>query len=255
MFELSNITKAYGAVPVVKDLSLSISPGNTNVLIGPSGCGKSTILGMMIGLVSPDSGEIRFDGAAITSSNLEQVRQRIGYVIQDGGLFPHMTARRNVALMAEYLDHEPQKIDERLNYLCELTHFPTEALDRSPGELSGGQCQRVALMRGLMLNPDVLLLDEPLGALDPLVRFDLQEELREIFQALRKTVVMVTHDIGEAVYFGDTLVLLRDGQIVQSGAVSDILTRPNDDFVQRFVTAQRTVADHLASDANDRRDE
>ena len=242
MFELSDISKSYGAVPAVTDLSLSIPHGKTTILIGPSGCGKSTILSMMIGLVHPDGGEIRFDGTAMHLSDLEQTRQRIGYVIQDGGLFPHMSARRNVTLMAEYLDHERQKIDERLHYLCDLTHFPTDALDRSPAELSGGQCQRVALMRGLMLDPDVLLLDEPLGALDPIVRFDLQTELRNIFQTLGKTVVMVTHDIGEAGFFGDRLILLRIGRVVQTGTVSELVNRPEDDFVKRFISAQRTIS-------------
>ncbi|NKB21607.1 MAG: ATP-binding cassette domain-containing protein [Alphaproteobacteria bacterium] len=241
MFELREISKAYGAVNAITDLDLTITPGKTTALIGPSGCGKSTILGMMIELVQPDRGEIQFKGTALAPGKLEQLRQRMGYVIQDGGLFPHLSARHNVTLMADHLGHDPQITDQRVEYLCDLTHFPTDALGRSPAQLSGGQCQRVALMRALMLDPDVLLLDEPLGALDPLIRFELQTELRDIFQTLGKTVIMVTHDIGEASYFGDTIILLREGCIVQSGTIDDLTNRPADEFVERFVRAQRTI--------------
>jgi len=242
MFELQNISKSYGAVQAVTSLDLTIAPGETTVLIGPSGCGKSTILGMMIGLVKPDIGEIQFNGTALSVSGLEHRRQRMGYVIQDGGLFPHLSARRNVTLMADHLRRDQQKTAERVQKLCDLTHFPEAALDRVPAQLSGGQYQRVALMRALMLDPDVLLLDEPLGALDPLIRFDLQTELRDIFRSLGKTVIMVTHDIGEASYLGDTLILLRDGRVVQSGTIADLVDNPCEDFVARFVRAQRTIA-------------
>jgi osmoprotectant transport system ATP-binding protein len=241
MFELQNISKTYGAVQAIEGLDVSITPGKTTVLIGPSGCGKSTLLGMMIGLVKPDNGEIRFKNTPLSASELDHMRQRMGYVIQDGGLFPHLSARRNVTLMAEYLRRDRQETAERVRYLCDLTHFPEAALDRVPAQLSGGQYQRVALMRALMLDPDVLLLDEPLGALDPLIRFDLQTELRDIFRTLGKTVIMVTHDIGEAGYLGDTIILLRDGRIVQSGTIADLVECPREDFVERFVGAHRTV--------------
>ena len=241
MFELQNISKSYGAVQAVTSLDITIAPGKTTVLIGPSGCGKSTLLGMMIGLVEPDNGEIRFNDTPLSIDGLEQMRQRMGYVIQDGGLFPHLSARRNVTLMAEYLQRDRQETAERVQFLCDLTHFPKAALDRTPAQLSGGQYQRVALMRALMLDPDVLLLDEPLGALDPLIRFDLQTELRDIFRSLGKTVIMVTHDIGEASYLGDTIILLRDGRIVQSGTINDLVDNPSEEFVERFVQAQRSV--------------
>ncbi|MGB0576631.1 MAG: ATP-binding cassette domain-containing protein [Alphaproteobacteria bacterium] len=242
MFDLEKISKSFGPVQAVTDLDLTIAPGKTTVLIGPSGCGKSTILGMMIGLVQPDSGTIHINGASLTPDRLEHMRQRMGYVIQEGGLFPHLSARRNVTLMAEHLGHDAQRSAARVQYLCNLTNFPETALDRSPAELSGGQCQRIALMRALMLDPDVLLLDEPLGALDPLIRFELQTELRDIFRTLGKTVIMVTHDIGEAGYFGDTIVLLRDGQIVQAGTITDLVDTPQENFVERFVRTQRLVA-------------
>jgi osmoprotectant transport system ATP-binding protein len=169
----------------------------------------------------------------------------MGYVIQEGGLFPHLSGRDNVALLARHLGWDRPRIDARLAELAALTHFPADGLARYPAELSGGQQQRVALMRALMLDPAVLLLDEPLGALDPMIRFELQTELRDIFRSLGKTVVLVTHDMGEAAYLGDTLVLLRAGRIVQQGSAADLVRAPADAFVARFVTAQRHVADAL----------
>jgi osmoprotectant transport system ATP-binding protein len=170
----------------------------------------------------------------------------MGYVIQDGGLFPHLTARHNITLMARYLRVDGADIDSRLEELRRLTDFPADALDRFPSQLSGGQKQRVALMRALMLDPDVLLLDEPLGSLDPMIRHELQGELRGIFRALGKTVVLVTHDIGEAGHFGDAIILLREGVIVQQGTLHDLVSAPADGFVERFISAQRGVADALA---------
>jgi osmoprotectant transport system ATP-binding protein len=161
-------------------------------------------------------------------------------VIQDGGLFPHLTARGNTALVARYLGWDGERIDSRLNELVELTHFPSDGLGRYPAQLSGGQRQRVSLMRALMLDPDVLLMDEPLGALDPMIRSNLQEELRTIYRTLGKTVVMVTHDLAEAGYFGDTIVLMREGRVVQVGSFRDLLDSPADAFVTEFVNAQRS---------------
>jgi osmoprotectant transport system ATP-binding protein len=169
----------------------------------------------------------------------------MGYVVQDGGLFPHLTASGNVALMARWLGWDRDRIAARLAELVGLTDFPADGLSRYPAELSGGQRQRVGLMRALMLDPDVLLLDEPLGALDPMIRYELQTDLRDIFRTLGKTVVMVTHDIGEAGYFGDSVVLLRDGAVVQQGSLRDLLDRPADPFVERFITAQRSLLDTL----------
>src|SRR5262249_15119909 len=151
----------------------------------------STLLRLMIGLIWPDQGSVRLDGTEITPQNALAVRQRMGYVIQDGGLFPHLTARGNVALMARYLGWKEDRIESRLTELAELTRFPRDGLDRYPAQLSGGQRQRVSLMRALMLEPTVLLLDEPLGALDPIIRSELQTDLRRVFQTLGKTVVLV----------------------------------------------------------------
>ena len=146
----------------------------------------------------------------------------MGYVIQEGGLFPNLSARETVSLMASYLGWDKERIEKRVEELCKLTKFPKDALNRYPIQISGGQRQRLSLMRALMLDPDILLLDEPLGALDPLIRSELQEDLKEIFSALSKTVVMVTHDIGEAAFFGDNIVLIKDGNIVQQGNIVDL---------------------------------
>jgi osmoprotectant transport system ATP-binding protein len=237
MLELRGVSKSYGLTKALHPTDLTIAAGRTTVLLGPSGCGKSTILRLMLGLLRPDAGAVLVDGRPFQP----ELRQRMGYVVQDGGLFPHLTARGNVTLMACHLGWEAGRIEARLNELAELTRFPTDGLDRYPIQLSGGQRQRVGLMRALMLSPEIVLLDEPLGALDPLIRSDLQADLRKIFTTLGKTVVMVTHDVGEAAFLGDHLVLLRDGRIVQQGAPADLMERSTDDFVKRFINAQRSV--------------
>lgn len=246
MFILEAIIKSFDGRIAVGPINLEIATGSATVLIGPSGCGKSTLLRLMIGLTTPDTGAVSFEGALVTPDSAPMLRRRMGYVIQDGGLFPHLTARGNAGLMAKYLGWTQQRIDDRLADLTALTAFPIDGLDRYPAQLSGGQRQRVSLMRALMLDPDVLLLDEPLGALDPVIRYELQDELREIFRTLGKTVVMVTHDIGEAGFFGDDIVLLRDGVIVQRGDIRSLVNAPADPFVEQFVHAQRSVADVLA---------
>ena len=247
MLQLTGVSKSFGDHVALHPLDLRIASGKTTVLIGPSGCGKSTILRLMIGLLRPDQGSVTFDGAELTAANLLEVRRRMGYVIQDGGLFPHLPALDNVTLVARYLGWDEPRRAARVSALAELTHFPADRLGRYPVELSGGQRQRVSLMLALMLDPEVLLLDEPLGALDPMIRADLQAELREIFRELGKTVVLVTHEMGEAGYFADEIVLLRDGRIVQQGGFRDLLTAPADAFVRRFVSAQRGPREVLES--------
>jgi len=247
MLQLTGVSKSFGDHAALHPLDLSVAPAKTTVLIGPSGCGKSTLLRLMIGLLQPDKGRVTFDGAELTTPDLLETRRRMGYVIQDGGLFPHLTALDNVTLVARYLGWgEPLRAD-RVAALAELTHFPQPLLGRYPVELSGGQRQRVSLMRALMLDPEVLLLDEPLGSLDPMIRADLQRELREIFRELGKTVVLVTHEMGEAGYFADEIVLLRAGRIVQRGSFKDLLLSPVDEFVERFVNAQRGPREVLES--------
>jgi osmoprotectant transport system ATP-binding protein len=246
MIELKGVSKTYGGLVVLHELDLAIAPGRTTVLIGPSGCGKSTLLRLMLGLVEPDSGSVSIAGTELTVATVLTVRHGLGYVIQDGGLFPHLSARDNVILMARYLGWEAGKINDRLGQLAELTRFPQDGLDRFPGQLSGGQSQRVSLMRALMLDPKVILLDEPLGALDPMVRAELQADLRAIFRSLEKTVVMVTHDLAEAGWFGHEILLMRAGRIVQRGALGALIDDPAEPFVTQFVSAQRQVFEFAA---------
>src|SRR5262245_3217522 len=239
MLELIDVAKRFGGTQVLQPATLRFERGKTTVLIGPSGCGKSTLLRIMIGLVEPDQGQVLIGGERLTAANVLAVRRKIGYVIQDGGLFPHLSALDNVGLLARHLRWTRPEVRCRVEKLAELTRLPREALTKYPAQLSGGQRQRLGIMRALMLDPEVILLDEPMGALDPLVRYDLQEDLRKIFQTLGKTVVMVTHDMGEAGFFGDRVLLLGSGRIVQEGTLDDLLTRPADDFVRRFISAQR----------------
>lgn len=250
MLQLCGVSKSYGTHQALHTTDLHVEAGKVTVLIGPSGCGKSTLLRLMIGLITPDAGSISFEneplGDPSIAGKIESQRHKMGYVIQDGGLFPHLTARQNVTLLAGFLGWEEQKVSTRVAELAELTHFPADGLARFPAQLSGGQRQRVSLMRALMLDPDILLLDEPLGALDPLIRSDLQRELKEIFSTLGKTVVLVTHDIGEAGFFGDHIVLLRDGRIVQRGTLKELVRQPADPFVTRFIAAQRSPLETLA---------
>ena len=239
MIALDDVAKAYGGRRVLEPTTIAVLRGTTTVLIGPSGCGKSTLLRMMVGLVTPDQGTVTVDGRQLDAGSVSDLRRRIGYVIQDGGLFPHLTGRDNVGLLARHQGWEPQRIAARIAELAELTRLPAAALDRFPSQLSGGQRQRLGIMRALMLDPAALLLDEPMAALDPLVRYDLQEDLRRIFRATGKTVVMVTHDMGEAGFFGDEVLLLGAGRIVQRGTLDDLIHAPADEFVRRFVSAQR----------------
>jgi len=240
LIKFSNISKYYGKTTALDTVDLDIEGGLTTVLIGQSGCGKSTILRLITGLIKPDTGSVEVSGEKLGPENLKQTRWNMGYVIQEGGLFPHMTAEGNVSIMASYLGWSKEKIRTRIHELCDLTKFPVEALSRYPFQVSGGQSQRVSLMRALMLDPDILLLDEPLGALDPLIRSELQTDLKAIFSELKKTVLIVTHDVGEAGYFGDKIVFLRDGKVIQKGTINDLLERPADKFVTKFINAQRS---------------
>jgi osmoprotectant transport system ATP-binding protein len=239
MLRFEGIFKDYGGTPALAGVDLDVPEAQTTVLIGPSGCGKSTLLRLAAGLILPDRGQVWFEGARLDTGNLRPARLRMGYMIQDGGLFPHLTVRDNVTLMARLLDWPRERREQRLAALADLVQLPTAMLERYPIELSGGQRQRVALVRALMLDPDLLLLDEPLGALDPMIRFELQRELKAIFARLGKTVLMVTHDLAEAVFFGHRIVLLRAGRIVQQAEPRVLLDSPAEPFVAQFVAAQR----------------
>ncbi len=239
MLNLEGASKRFGDTVALQATHLKLPRSQTTALIGPSGCGKSTLLRLLNGLLFPDTGEVWFDGERLTSTNVNELRRRMGYVIQDGGLFPHLTASENITLMARFLDWETDRIDRRLEELADLTRLRPGLLERFPVELSGGQAQRISLMRALMLEPEVLLLDEPMAALDPMIRSDLQEDLRGIFRRLETTVVLVTHDLAEAVYLADQIVLLRRGRVEQVATAAELLSSPATDFVREFVRAQR----------------
>ena len=234
-----DVTKRFGDDFAIRDANLEIERGKITALIGPSGCGKSTILRLIVGLVTADTGEIQFDGEKIAAETIMKIRRRLGYVIQDGGLFPHLTARHNLTLQPRLFRKRRNEIEKRIMELCELTKFPGSGLDRYPLELSGGQRQRVSLMRALMLSPELLLLDEPFAALDPLVRMNLQRDLKEICARLQQTVLLVTHDLAEAAFLGNEIALMSEGQIIQRGSIADLRAKPANEFVREFISAQR----------------
>ena len=241
MITVSDVSKSYLGRAVLDRVSLRVSSETTHVLLGSSGSGKSTLLRILLGLESPDSGHVEIDGQTAVVGDRERLR-RVGYVPQEGGLFPHMTALDNVTLVARVERWPKEKIRSRVDELRLVVGLDPELLARFPKELSGGQSQRVAMMRAAFLDPSVMILDEPLGALDPIIRSDLQEELKVLFVRLRKTVVLVTHDLGEAAFFGDAITLLHEGRVVQTGTLRDLMTRPASPFVTQFIRAERTVA-------------
>ena len=236
---LRNVTKTYPGVekPAVKDLSLDIAAGEILVLVGPSGCGKSTTLRLINRMIEPTSGEIIFDGVDVTKGDPNELCRRMGYVIQQVGLFPHRTIAENIATVPKLLKWPKKKINDRVDELLELTGMdPSVYRDRYPKELSGGQAQRVGVARALGADPDVLLMDEPFGAIDPITRDRLQNEFLRLQAELKKTIVFVTHDIDEAVKMGDRIAILRDqSEIAQLDVPEVILTDPADSFVENFL--------------------
>ena len=240
---LEGVTKRFGEREVIRPTTLVVGAEERVALIGPSGCGKSTLIRMMVGVIEPDAGTVRLDGAPVTPS---VARSRIGYVVQDGGLFPHLTAEENVTLVARLDGWDAARCSRRVAELADLARLPATLLARLPRELSGGERQRVGIMRALMLDPEVLLLDEPLGALDPLVRARLQQDLRAAFESLGKCVVLVTHDMAEAAYLARDIVVLYEGAIVQRGTMKELVEAPAHPFVTELLRAQRTLAEAIA---------
>ena len=238
MIRFDGVTKRFGSTVAVADFNCEFAGGRTHVLLGSSGCGKTTLLRMVLGLVSPDDGRVTVDGQLMSATSKQGLTGNMGYVVQEGGLFPHLTVRQNVTLGAEASGWTTDRVDVRVDTLRDLVGFDDDMLDRYPVELSGGQRQRVSLMRALMTDPPVLLLDEPLGSLDPMVRDDLQQQLKSIFQALGKTVLLVTHDIREAAILGETITLMTEGRLVQHGEFRDLADNPASNFVTAFLEAQ-----------------
>ncbi|RMG65058.1 MAG: ABC transporter ATP-binding protein [Calditrichaeota bacterium] len=238
---LENVTCRYGALEVFKQISLGIAPGQVTVLIGPSGSGKTTLLGLMNGMVRPQSGRVLVRGQDLARADLIALRRRIGYVIQEVGLFPHYTVYQNIALVPRLLKWEEARIRNRVEALLGLIRIPADRLNAYPDQLSGGQQQRVGVARALAADPDILLMDEPFGALDPITREQLQDDFLALQRRLHKTVVFVTHDMDEALKLGDRIVLLNQGRIVQAGHPFQFLLQPANDFVRSFVGRHRLL--------------
>jgi osmoprotectant transport system ATP-binding protein len=243
MLVLQNISKSFENRSALTDVNLEVPKGATHALIGSSGSGKTTLLRITLGLIPMDKGYVKINDKALSSFTPIQWADRIGYVPQDGGLFPHISGRANISLIAKMRGWDRARIDARIEELGRLVDLDAGVLARFPSELSGGQKQRVAIMRAAMMDPDVMLLDEPMAALDPLIRRSLQQELKSIFQRLDKTVLLVTHDLGEAAYLAERITLLHDGKVVQSGSFGELLHHPADAFVTSFINAQRGVPD------------
>ncbi|HTW28046.1 MAG TPA: ABC transporter ATP-binding protein [Acetobacteraceae bacterium] len=236
MIEIDGLIKAYGPRRVVDGVSLAIGRGEICVLIGPSGCGKSTTLKMINRLIPITAGTIRVDGQDVTQLPVERLRRGIGYAIQSIGLFPHWSVEDNIATVPRLLRWPEARIRDRVTELLELLRLdPEEYRRKRPQQLSGGQQQRVGVARALAGDPDVLLMDEPFGALDPITRGALQQEVIRIQRATGKTIVFVTHDIDEALRLASTIAIMRDGRLVQHASPVELLERPADDFVRDFI--------------------
>ena len=236
MITFEHVSKAFDGVPAVDDLSLTLRRGEFTVIIGASGSGKSSVLKMINRLLEHDSGRILFDGQEIRNFKPEALRRRMGYAIQSIGLFPHWTVEQNIATVPDLLQWPRSRTRDRVTELLETLKLPPEVYrGRYPHQLSGGQQQRVGVARALAGDPDILLMDEPFGALDPVTRDALQQEIARIHDASGKTIVLVTHDIDEALRLADSIVVLDRGRVVQVGPPREILSRPANDFVADFV--------------------
>ncbi len=239
MIRLEKIMKRFPgqSEPAVKELTMEIPEGEIVVLVGPSGCGKTTTMKMINRLIEPTSGEIFLEGENVTNVNGDELRRRIGYVIQQIGLFPHMTIAANIALVPRMLGWDKQRISRRVDELLEMVGLdPATYRDRYPKQLSGGQRQRIGVARAMAADPPVMLMDEPFGAIDPITRDRLQNEFLRLQTEIRKTIVFVTHDIDEAIKMGDRIAILRDdSRIAQYDTPERILTNPADDFVENFI--------------------
>jgi osmoprotectant transport system ATP-binding protein len=235
MIELRGVSRSFGVTHAVKDVSLSIGEGAFCVLVGPSGCGKSTVLRMINAMIAPDAGVIEIRGKDIASLDPIPLRRSIGYVIQSVGLFPHWTVATNIAAVPRLLGWDKSKIAERVEAIAGSMQIDRNLLPRYPRELSGGQQQRIGVARALAADPDIIWMDEPFAALDPVSRANLQVEMRRLHAESGKTFVFVTHDMNEALRLATQIVVMNKGRVVQKGDPAAILLRPKDDFVRGFL--------------------
>jgi osmoprotectant transport system ATP-binding protein len=250
LIQLDDVKKSYGSTSVLAGVTLHVREGQRLALVGQSGCGKSTLLRVVLGLVVPDSGEVTVRGTRVTLESAEAIRLHCGYVIQDGGLFPHLTAFENVALVPRRQGWKTPRIEARERELFELAGLAPDIGPRFPKELSGGQRQRVGLMRALVLYPVFLVLDARLGALDPVLRGRMQRDLLALFSRLGKTVLLVTHDMDEAALLADEIAVMQKGRILQRGSFEELAAHPADPFVAELV--QRKRRDEASASGADR---
>jgi osmoprotectant transport system ATP-binding protein len=249
MIRFENVNKTYeGGFEALKSINLEFNEGELSVLIGPSGCGKSTLMKHINRLNNPTRGTIYIKDKDIAQIDPIKLRRSIGYVIQNVGLFPHMNIAKNVAVVLRLLGWDKDKIDQRVDELLRMVNLePKTYRSRYPSELSGGQQQRIGVIRALAAEPDIILMDEPFSALDPISREQLQDELVRLQQELKKTVVFVTHDMDEAIKIADTIVLMKDGVVVQQGSPEQILRHPANDFVKDFIGEKRLQSTETVS--------
>mgnify|MGYP000877094118 CR=1 FL=1 len=244
MIELHDVTKIYDGqtVPAVEDLTLKIEEGETCVFVGPSGCGKSTILRMINRMIEQTSGDVLIDGKDVRETDPNQLRMSIGYVIQQIGLLPHRTVAENIGIVPRLHGWGKDRVAARVDELLELMGLdPEETRTKFPAQLSGGQMQRVGVARAMAVDPPVMLMDEPFGAVDPIVRSRLQDEFLRLQREMRKTICFVTHDINEAIKMGDTIAIFTKGRLVQHGTPQEILSHPKNEFVKDFIGQDRVV--------------
>ena len=243
MLQLEKVSKAFAGIPVLEKVDLLVPTGTTHALIGTSGSGKTTLLRIMLGLTRLDTGSVKINNQPLSQFTPRLWADQIGYVPQDGGLFPHMTIYQNVTLLGKSRGLAESELSTRVNEILGIVELDASVLSKYPRTLSGGQKQRASIMRAIFLDPPILLLDEPMGALDPLIRQSLQAELKLLFEALGKTVLIVTHDLSEAVFLSKSMTLLHGGKVIQTGTYDDFLRSPKVPFVTQFVNAHRTLPD------------
>ena len=231
----TNVSKRYGDNVVLSEIELEIPNGQSTVIVGQSGSGKTTLLRMVNGLIRPDSGRLEVFGDLVPEENIENFRRKIGYAVQGAGLFPHVSVKENIVLIARLVGWSSQDLDERFEMLMRQMELPLDLSDRIPNELSGGQQQRVGLCRALMLKPKLLLLDEPFSAVDPLTRLELYEVVEKLISNEAVSIVMVSHDLGEAKRLGDRMVVLQNGLILQNDLISNVIGNPATPYVERLI--------------------